>query len=393
MLFCRYILLSLNLFLSLHSLALEPSSWELNELGVRNSENGNFREAIIYYNKALSELPEKGGQEALLKAQILANLGNAFNNLEQYKIAIEYLSDAIDLRITVIENPKIENDSNLWKQQAFDKYQLGYAYSGVDSEGATDDAIRSFEDSLKIHLSIYSKDDIELFKVHRSLHYLYQKSDLYEKALFHAKRQLAISQIHYRFDSSLIAQSHDELGYIYYLNSSYEKAAEHFESALRLNEEVNELDPHQYLHQYELLADIYTFNGTVSVDRAIELLEKALTISVKEHNQSNEKAAELYLQLALAKAVKCELNFNEERHLYGISTSRFYSNQFSNALSDANKSLLILKDLYGENYEKVAKAHEDMSKIYSYHWDGKDEQEIHLKKALGIYSILFGEKA
>ena len=65
-------------------------AFDLNDNGLRSSEQGNFNEAIAYYSKAITLSPRDGG--------IYYNRGHAYNQLGEYKAAITDFSKAIELK-------------------------------------------------------------------------------------------------------------------------------------------------------------------------------------------------------------------------------------------------------------------------------------------------------
>lgn len=196
-------------------------------LGLISHTQGHFSEAIDFYVKGLS---------ISRRPEILTNLGNSYQELEQWSSAISSYQDAIQLE----------------PQFYLAHFSLGNVYKKLQQ---FETAIGHYQTALKIHPNAA--------EVHNNLAMVFQKLEQVESALEHFESALRLMP-----DSVSILNN---LGSIYFKVGKEENAVQCFNRAIELDSQSAE----SYYH----LANLYY--KTQDFDKAIECYQKTLALDPK----------------------------------------------------------------------------------------------------------------
>ena len=344
---------------------------KINNEGLSRINASKYEEAISTYNRALHLIKRGNLNDELIEATVFSNLAHAYTfSLEpDYKKAIKFLHESIRIRSL----KKNSTEKHINELIAFDHWTLGHVYFSDEAKDATL-AILNYKKSL----DYYTKNSAEytsLIKIHLDVAKIYSFCGNINKALFHAKTSLQISNLYLGYDSMHAALALHNIAKIYKEASSEEESARYYERALEIYEGLSETDPLSYINIYEDLALLYMWSvypNNISYDQAAKLLEKALTIRLKLTSQPNESTAWTYLRLGEVKILDFLANGSKSAEL------------LANADLNIGKSFEILQKIYGPSHSRIADNHKEVGWIYKdLYWLATSRD--HLNKALEIY--------
>ena len=244
-------------------------------LGNAYDNLGDFRKAIEYYEKSLGIAEEI--EDKSVEAKICGNLGAAYNSLGDFRKAIENLEKSLEIA-KEIGDKSVE--ANCYTN-------LGNAY---DNLGDFRKAIEYYEKSLGIAEEIEDKS-VEA-KICGNLGAAYNSLGDFRKAIENLEKSLEIAKE--IGDKSVEANCYTSLGVAYDNLGDFRKAIEFYEKSLGIAEEIG--NKSMEANCYRNLGAAY--GGLGDFRKAIENLEKSLEIAKEIEDKSEE--AKSYGNLGVA---------------------------------------------------------------------------------------------
>ena len=78
-----------------------------NNIGVVYDEKGDFKKALVHYQKGLEIMLKLLGSEHLSVADSFYNVGNVYSTLGQHERAFEYYQKSLDIKSRVVGAPGV----------------------------------------------------------------------------------------------------------------------------------------------------------------------------------------------------------------------------------------------------------------------------------------------
>jgi tetratricopeptide (TPR) repeat protein len=237
----------------------------LDKLGIAHHSMGKVKQAIEFYQQALSIAGEIGDRRA--ESAHLGNLGLAHRSLGQVDFAIEYFQQALVIQREI-------GDRHLEGNQLGN---LGLAYSDL---GQVEQAIEFLQQSQKIHHQIGDRrsegaDLGNLGTAYYSLGQVENAVEFYKQAL-----SIAVEIGDRRAESAHLSN----LGMAYLGLEQVEVAIEYTQQALTIAQEIG--DRHLEGNQLGNLGLAYS--DLEQMEQAIEYYQQALTIAQEIDHRRNE---------------------------------------------------------------------------------------------------------
>lgn len=303
----------------------------LNSKGEQFLNEGNFDQANIYFNKALS-IAESGNLEKK-SVLIYQNIGNVYSDAGNNELALKFYKLALQ--------KSKEINFSIGESQTLNLIGIVTQY-----QGNYDEAIRYFEQALKINKRI--KYQIGSLKNHTNIGNTYFYQGNYIKALKNHEAALASARI--IKDEKNISNSLNNISICYINQGNYTQALSYLLESLKINEAAQnkQLISDNYLN----ISLIYYYqknyeealkyqNASLQINR--ELANKKdiasnytnLSIIYLELNNldlalKNEKEAlilnqEISFKSGIAKNFRNIGNINFKQKLYDVALNNFYA--------------------------------------------------------------------
>ena len=230
----------------------------IDDIGVRNRRNGNFKTALRFHMAALSLVDSL--HQPKLKSIILNNIGVVYRRIDDFQDALSYHMKAL----------KIADSLNDSKTKAMAINSIGNVYMALEKY---DEALNFFRQSLEIEIIRNNKLGLAINL--NNIGSVYQSMGMLDSAYSYYVRSMKINK---EIGSNKgIAICHSDIGDIYFKRKEYRKALHQYNTAEDIFRKTNDKI---YLANTLLKAG----KTLVTIDRPTEgekSLKKSLDISLK----------------------------------------------------------------------------------------------------------------
>ena len=238
-----------------------------NNIGIIYMDQGNYEQALEYYDKNLKICQEIGDKSGM--ASSYNNIGIIFDLQGNYEQALAYYDKSLKI------NQKIGDK----KGMADALGNIGIIYM---DQGNYEQALEHYYKSLKIKEEISYKRGMAIS--YNNIGFIYAKQGNYEKALAYYNKSLKINQK--IGDKKRMADSYVNIGFIYKYQGNYTKALDLGKKSLALAQEVGAVEEIKLAS--ELLYDVCKKTG--QPDQALEMYEIYIEMHDSIINEENTRA-------------------------------------------------------------------------------------------------------
>jgi tetratricopeptide (TPR) repeat protein len=329
----------------------------MNELGWIYADMGNARQALEYYEQALSIDKEVYGDRHPNVAAYLNNIGEAWRVLGEPKKAIGYYEQAlsIDKEVYGDRHPNVATMLN----------NIGLAW---DALGEAKKAIEHYDEALSIDKEVYGDRHPTVARDLNSIGEAWRVLGEPKKAIGYYEQALSIDKEVYGDRHPNVATMLNNIGEAWRVLGEPKKAIGYYEQALSIDKEV-------YGDRHPNVATMLNNIGVAwrvlgEPKKAIGYYEQALSID---------------------KEVYGERHPNEAIRLNNIGLAWDALGEQKKAIEYLEQALSIDKEVYGDRHPDVAI---DLNNIGGA-WDALGEQKKaigYYEQALGIIKGAYGEK-
>ncbi len=298
------------------SLALDPAGKNFFEVASTFYFQGNFDQAIVYYQKALAYFEQKGNQLGIGDA--LASLGNASYNQGNYDLALEYYQKLLVIQEKLGQGSEVSTTLLTIGEINFSRGNLSLA-------------LANYQRSLELAEQSGNKIAAALRLANIALIRDLQGND--EVALQYYEKCLELLKGSEVF--ALTARVWASIGHIYYVQSRYDLALSAYQSSLKVRESM--ADKAGAARVLQNLGMVYVANG------------------------QNAQALAVY-QKALAQFAALGNNAEQARAMTNIAMVQALDGNNDQALSSIKEALGLAKQ--SSNREVLWLAHSQAGKIY-----------------------------
>jgi CHAT domain-containing protein/Tfp pilus assembly protein PilF len=311
----------------------------LNELGLQQLSQGQFREALKTFEQALAivrEINERQGE-----GTILNNIGGAYGNLGQYDKALKNYQQALVIAKEIGDKSKaatrVSNIGAIYRRQglyakALENYQQALAIHQKNGdktgEGTTLNNIGvvyskqgQYVKALENHqqaLDIYQKNSDKAGEgtTLNNIGVVYRRQGLYAKALENYQQALAICQKN--SDKAGEGTTLSNIGVVYSSQGKYVQALKNYQQALAIHQKID--DKEQENTTLNNIGAVYRNLGQYA--NALKNYQQALDISKEIGDKTGECTA-----------------------LNNIGVAYYKLGKYANALNNYQQSLAINKEI------------------------------------------------
>lgn len=402
-------------------------------LGNSYSRNNQFIEAIKYNKTAYDIVNKLQGKGGVLTTKYLKNLGNVCFDGGIFKASIRYYSSYLELEKSIAISQFEKAETYLYLGQAHENVG-DYKSAEVNFNKALDiggdneaivynvfislarirDMQSDYDEAVKLlneALEIAGENSAEAGFIFNNLGAVYINISDYKLAKINIDKSLNIRQKYYANESNEVAQTYSTLGNYYTELESYKKAFEYYEKSYDIKkknysenhpelakalfnlsaalgnmgnyeEEIKSLNKVLKLNQlnyglgysgnasvYQNLCLVYDRKGKVK--EAIEFGERAFELNAKNFGERSEQTADALATLAVV------------QHNFGLTKE---------ALKNSQRALKIFEISLGKNHVKTANQYNNLGVTYMDTHE-YEKSKSYFNQALSIYKKMFGESS
>ena len=303
-----------------------------NNIGFVYSEQGNYTQALSYYEKALQIQLQIYGEQHPSVATSYNNIGCVYSDQGDYNKALSYYEKALQIRLQVYgeQHPDVavsynniglvyseqgdydqalsyyEKALSIWSQINSEQHPdvaVGYSNIGslYDNQGDYSRALSYYEKALQIQLQIYGRQHPSVATIYNNMGGMYIDQGDYDQALACYKKALQIDLQVYGEQHPSVATSYNNIGSVYYNQKDYAQALAYCEKALPIQLQV-------YGEQHPAVATSYCNMGSIcdsqgNYSQALSYYEKSLKIQLQVYGEQHfmGNITPMWLQTILAR--------------------------------------------------------------------------------------------
>ncbi len=310
-----------------------------NNLGLVETDNSNFREAIKLFESAL-ELTDHESVSIKTKATILGNFGSVYDEQGNFDKALDYYSKGIAL---------LNGDGGSNERHREQLARL-YNYIGITHRkmGEFDKALQFYERELEINLDLYGQGHPSVARVYTNIGGIYYYRGDFGQAIRYFKRAAESTELIFGDIHPRVGLLYNNIGAVYYEQGNYEQAVAYMEKSAEIKRKTQGENHPDLALTYNNIGSIYTemeeydtaigylqqsleirkttlgenhpilsnnFNSlgllylnTGAIDRAIQSFRRSLEITLRSRGSFHPYAAEARTNLAKAYRAKGEIS-------------------------------------------------------------------------------------
>ncbi len=258
-----------------------------NQLGSVKYQEGEYQEAIRFYEKSLAIYQQSLPPNHPDLASSYNNIGGVYHNMGDYPKALSSYEKALAIKQQSLppNHPDLANSYN----------NIGAVY---DKMGDYPKALSSYEKALAIRQQSLPPNHPDLASSYFGIGNVYFITGDYLKALSYYEKALAIQQQSLPPDHPHLATSYNNIGIVYRKMGDYPKALSYYEKALVIKQQSlppNHPDLASSHYNMGLLYEKMGNNSKAcsSYERAVEIAQKSLPSNHPHLLKYQEKLADI----------------------------------------------------------------------------------------------------
>ena len=349
----------------------------------------NYPAALAYFQKALSLALESGQNVSDWLGAAYLNIGGVYEERGDYQEAQQHFKKALSIY-------QSESENSMDVATCYNC--LGSSLSHTENY---DQALEYLDQALEIRLSIEGDLSLETALSYNNIGSIHSSLGHYSEALDCFRKALNI-RLKYGDETEAVAGSYHNIGSLMSKQGDYAKALEYLEKALSINKQfLGENHPHlSYL--YNNLG--YTYSKMGNNDKALDNYLKALNIRVRlfgelhssltttynnialnyKKNKDYNKAIDYYQKsIDVIKATTGDKSANLGTGYNNIGSLFIDQKEFSKALEYFNLAKDIYINSFGEDYPDLGVIYANIGRVYQQTEDYPQAQ-INCEKAIRI---------
>ncbi|CAF1342373.1 unnamed protein product [Adineta steineri] len=213
----------------LYNVLLEQTSNEVekalyyNQLGIIETEQGDYEKAIWYYEQGLQIRKKTLPSNHPDLATSYNNIGNVYNHMGEYSKALSYYEKALEIRQKTLppNHPDLATSYN----------NIGLVYYNM---GECSKSLSCHEKALEIRQKTLPSNHPDFAITYNNIGKVYDSMGEYSKALSYYEKALGIDQKALPSNHPLLATSYNNIGLVFKNMKDYSKALSSFERALNI---------------------------------------------------------------------------------------------------------------------------------------------------------------
>lgn len=332
---------------------------------------GELSNALLFYNKSLSVFIDEK-RPSLQKADVLNNIGVIWKNKGNYLEALKYYEESIRIKVNILSKDNISIAKSY--------VNIGLLQFRINN---LDKAIQYYYKALEILKEGDNLSHPLLSNIYNNLGLIYQEKSDFGLAIEFYEKALSIKEKKSQVANISIGGTFENLGVIYNIIGDFDKALLYYNKALK-SKIINKGESHFSLgNTYNNIG--LTYYKIKDFKNALIFYEKAMKIREKSIGIKNSLLAEIMLNkgtllmdigefknaimifegaLSILNGSLKENTLISSYLLNNIGKSYFELNDFENALLYFKKSLNIRKTILSEDNPKLVNSFINLGDLY-----------------------------
>jgi CHAT domain-containing protein/Flp pilus assembly protein TadD len=256
-------------------------AWAQNILGAVHAERGEYEEAFALYQRARATLEASSDPEdAARLARVYGSLGIHYDDTGDFDQALVFYQKALSLQLaTLVEgHPELAGTYN----------NMGTAY---DVKGDNERALSAYEKAVAVYLAAGKAAHPGLAYCYTNLGMVHLKKRDYEQAIAFLNKALAVFRSTVGESHPEASAPHNNLGLLYAEMGDYDRAIAHHEKALAIEIKSQGALHNTVASSYNNMGAAYAAKGDFA--RAIQLYEKALAVRLRALGPQHPEVASI----------------------------------------------------------------------------------------------------
>jgi tetratricopeptide (TPR) repeat protein len=321
-----------------------------NQLGYVKDDQGDYKEAIRYYEQGLEIKQRTLPQNDPLLATSYNNIGAAYRNMGEYPEALSFYEKALEIRQHVLppNHPDMAQSYN----------NIGAVYENM---GEYSNAFSFFEKALEIRQEILPPNHPDMAQSYNNMGAAYENMGEYSNALSFYEEAREIFEKTLPPNHPVLATSYNNIGEMYRNIGEYLKALSSHQKALEIRQTILPSNHPDMAQSYNNIGAVYVKMGEFS--NALSFHQKTREIFENTLSPDHPSLAICYNNIG-------QVYRNMEEYL--------------NALSFSEKALGILDKTVSLNHPISAACYNNIGLVY---YDMKECSKalLYLDRALDIW--------
>lgn len=244
---------------------------------------GNFPNALSYFNEVLEYKEEKFSEKHEQRMTIYFNLGKLYRDTGNFVDSYAYLEKAL----VIAKKTRMNLDEEL-----IDIYRNIAILKGQNDE--LDEAVSNYEEVIS-RLSELG-EYIEIAKIYRDIGKLYLDKEIYDVAIEYAEKAKAVTEREVGKESILNLDCVNLLAHVYNESGNAEKAIAAYQDVCKIIIDKFGRNNHNLAIAYENMSGV--FLKLEKLDEAIDFLNLALEINIKQFGENSLEVSNTYSNIA-----------------------------------------------------------------------------------------------
>lgn len=253
-----------------------------NRIGLCYNDLGDYEESRRSYFKALKIYEQLDLR--LDQNRMYNNIGEIYRQQGLFKEALFYYDKALASTQDGgdLEDFEIKNIAGIYNNMGLVFYELG-EYKR---------ALESYKKSLISYDKSMNQDKLFIASVHNNIGLVYDMLYEHSKSLEYYMRSLGIMKMILGEDHPKLATLYNNIARSYFKQGLYSEAIKFHEKDLLICEKILGKEHPSIISTYNNMGQILTCMGEIT--KAIEFLDKSLSLSLKIHGRNNSETATCY---------------------------------------------------------------------------------------------------
>jgi len=252
-----------------------------NNIGMVYYSMGEYSQALSYYNKSLAIYEKTLPANHPDFAQSYNNIGTVYLNMGEYSQALSYYNKSLAIyeKNLPANHPSLATSNN----------NIGLVY---DNMGEYSQALSYFKKSLVIREKTLPPDHPDLATSNNNIGLVYYNMGEYSQALSYFSKSLAIYEKTLPANHPLLATSNNNIGMVYLNMGEYSQALSYFSKSLVIREKTLHANHPDFAQSYNNIGMVYYNMG--EYPQALSYFNKSLAIREKTLPATHPDFAQSY---------------------------------------------------------------------------------------------------
>lgn len=256
-------------------------------------DNGDYKNAIIYYEKSLTTDKTTYGPKHIYLGNDHFLIGVCYSIIGKYDLAISNLEKALEIfELSKIQSSKSvsETKEDAAKFASDTALELGNIYEAL---GQFNKALFYFNKELSLNLNVYGDKHIKTSNAYRDVGYMDYRCGNFQEAINEFSKAAEIRKLNSGENSLIFAEILIDLAQSFTATENYTLAFENLKKAEKIYSALLQSEDIDLAYLYQSFSDYYRI--TANLNQSLTYGYKAIEIFDKNYGENNSASIAVYL--------------------------------------------------------------------------------------------------